>query len=344
MAVETASCWICLEEGLDESGQPLRRDCSCRGKHAGFAHLSCLIKYAESKCKQLWTFKASTFVEPWGVCQNCKQPFQNELAMDLSVACVSFAEKAYGYGGDCFVPRQLMLMEALLFASRLIVSNPTDVDTKTIDDGVRHVNRLHSMVEQAIKDHGMKSWVHMPKTSKKFRVYKLLRVRFEASAHDFMGGFLYNLYHRNDDIRLIKYTRQEATDMILRHYQKARTIFKLFNEEACSNRVELRIAAFKEELGLKAKDPEITIARCRALYDERIQKEGSESEATIYLGLTLGATLGMYNRIAEAKGLATELNAVCHRVHGREHNLTEKAEALLSMVNRMLKLEEEKCY
>ena len=44
------SCWICLEEGPDETGAPLVRDCSCRGS-AGFAHLSCLVKYAETQSK-----------------------------------------------------------------------------------------------------------------------------------------------------------------------------------------------------------------------------------------------------------------------------------------------------
>jgi len=33
-------CLICSEEGTDESGEPLRRDCSCRGSDSGFAHLS----------------------------------------------------------------------------------------------------------------------------------------------------------------------------------------------------------------------------------------------------------------------------------------------------------------
>ena len=44
------SCWICLEEGPDDTGAPLVRDCSCRGS-AGFAHLSCLVKYAETQSR-----------------------------------------------------------------------------------------------------------------------------------------------------------------------------------------------------------------------------------------------------------------------------------------------------
>ena len=49
---DVASCYICLDEGPDEAGKPLVRDCSCRGDTAGFAHLSCIIEYAEQKSKQ----------------------------------------------------------------------------------------------------------------------------------------------------------------------------------------------------------------------------------------------------------------------------------------------------
>jgi E3 ubiquitin-protein ligase DOA10 len=48
-----AACYFCLGEEADEEGkQPLVRDCSYRGGSAGFAHRSCLVKYAEQKCKQ----------------------------------------------------------------------------------------------------------------------------------------------------------------------------------------------------------------------------------------------------------------------------------------------------
>ena len=47
---EGASCWICLEEEADDSGEPLRRDCSCRGG-SGWAHLSCIVEYSKQKSK-----------------------------------------------------------------------------------------------------------------------------------------------------------------------------------------------------------------------------------------------------------------------------------------------------
>lgn len=43
-----ASCWICLDEGEDEHGRPLMRNCACRGE-SGWAHVSCLSGYAKTR-------------------------------------------------------------------------------------------------------------------------------------------------------------------------------------------------------------------------------------------------------------------------------------------------------
>ena len=92
---ETESCWICLEEGSDEHGYPLRRDCSCRGELAGFAYLSCIIKYAESKTERWDGIDLAEFTKPWKLCSNFNQDHENELALDLASASVAFAEKQY---------------------------------------------------------------------------------------------------------------------------------------------------------------------------------------------------------------------------------------------------------
>ena len=80
---------------------PLVRDCSCRGD-SGFAHLSCLTTYAEQKSKRAGEedMNMGAFSEPWGICNNCKQNFQGQLAIDLSSAFISFAEATYSHEGD----------------------------------------------------------------------------------------------------------------------------------------------------------------------------------------------------------------------------------------------------
>ena len=89
-----ASCWICLEDGHDDLGQPLRRDCSCRGESAGFAHLSCYIEYAEQKSRYMRSTMGD-ITEPWNFCPNCRQPFMNNLFIDLAMAYEDFVNREY---------------------------------------------------------------------------------------------------------------------------------------------------------------------------------------------------------------------------------------------------------
>ena len=97
-------CWVCLGGDCNKTSwmtswrqwlnnnnstdkiEPLRRDCSCRGL-AGYAHLSCLAEYAmlnqndwNDQSDQQY-HKLRTF---WTECHICKQPYQNELIMDMT--------------------------------------------------------------------------------------------------------------------------------------------------------------------------------------------------------------------------------------------------------------------
>ena len=87
MSTDTGNgaCWICLEEGADGSGQPLRRDCSCRADN-GFVHLSCLVDYAKNKSRT----RIPGADKAWEVCPMCKQRYQNELALDLANEEIQF--------------------------------------------------------------------------------------------------------------------------------------------------------------------------------------------------------------------------------------------------------------
>ena len=57
-----ALCYLCLDGDLDGDGQPLRRDCACRGSDAGFVHLECLAEYAAAKSKQVTKLEVNKFV------------------------------------------------------------------------------------------------------------------------------------------------------------------------------------------------------------------------------------------------------------------------------------------
>jgi len=77
----------------DNAGQPLRRDCACRGTDVGFVHLACLTDYAETKSKQALDLRE--FRDPWRVCPGCHQEYQNELAIDIATKFVPFVRRQY---------------------------------------------------------------------------------------------------------------------------------------------------------------------------------------------------------------------------------------------------------
>jgi hypothetical protein len=88
-----AVCYLCLDGGVDETNQPLRRDCACRGTDAGYVHLSCLTNFAETKSKQARDM--NDFVNPWGTCPSCHHEYQNELGIDIANKFVLFVRKQY---------------------------------------------------------------------------------------------------------------------------------------------------------------------------------------------------------------------------------------------------------
>lgn len=94
-AAASPTCWLCLEEGADASGKALIRNCSCRGT-SGYAHISCLVNYAEHKGRQCYESKNHNFSNVcryFKFCPNCNQEYQNDVQCDLSKAMVSFVER-----------------------------------------------------------------------------------------------------------------------------------------------------------------------------------------------------------------------------------------------------------
>ena len=70
-----APCWICLEDGPDEAGEPLVRDCACRGETSAGYHLSCIINYATAKTDQVLNANMldickGDFIKDWRDCPN----------------------------------------------------------------------------------------------------------------------------------------------------------------------------------------------------------------------------------------------------------------------------------
>ena len=106
-------CWVCLDGDGDcnswmtswrqwmnnnnstDKVEPLRRDCSCRGL-AGYAHLSCLAEYAMLNQNDLVHWDDQQYHKLrtlWTECHVCKQPYQNELSMDMTSVFLTDADR-----------------------------------------------------------------------------------------------------------------------------------------------------------------------------------------------------------------------------------------------------------
>jgi hypothetical protein len=177
-----AVCWICLDGGADDTGMPIVRDCACRGDDAGFAHLSCIIKYAQKKCEQTSIEDVSEFIAPCETCPNCLQNYQNDLAVYIADAFVSFAKKEYGYPGNQ-LDDKMKFMEALRLQIQTNLSAAANGPITREVMEARHmienlIHKLLAIVDQAKEEHDMGP--HMDPTSYEYHQYMCICLLYEA--------------------------------------------------------------------------------------------------------------------------------------------------------------------
>ena len=244
-----ASCYICLDEGCDDEGKPLVRDCSCRGS-AGFAHLSCIVEYAEQKSQQGQqdpTPPTKAFLAPWEMCPNCNQLYQNQLSLDLASAFVSFAEKAYNYPGNGKWDK-IRFMAALQSKIRLSITVLSGNVGAKNDSNRKHkmlkteceiiINKLLLIVDHTKEDLKMGKWVHMPQTSDEYQFYRLLCGTYEAPGFEALAMVL--CFDMNE----------ASTKRSMSYFLKARTIYSLLGMKDESRGIELCINTTKAQLAL----------------------------------------------------------------------------------------------
>ena len=135
------SCWICLEEWVDEFCKPLRRDCSCRAA-SGFAHVSCLVKYAKSKPE----------LEAWTECPSCKQSYQRKLALGLANELLEFIDKEHSTNPQ----KDVMTMSALHAKIAVITTMDPSKNVQLRADGKKMANKVLSLGNKMLKSGNMK--------------------------------------------------------------------------------------------------------------------------------------------------------------------------------------------
>ena len=316
-----ASCYICLDEGPDEAGNPLVRDCSCRGDTAGFAHLSCIVEYAEQNFQQAADSDLTGFSTPWVKCNNCKQPFQNQLVLDLSSAFISFVEEAYDFSGNGMCDK-VKVMDALRHKIERLIQVVCS-DSPREDKGTLKVEcemlikKLLSMIDQTKKDLKMSSWLHMPPTSDEYQFYKLLCGHYEALGYRYLGTIA-SLDHTE-----ASYKRS------IKYHQKARAICNLLGMEDGAKLMDIQIGLIKDYLARCDGDGANVAVNASTLlkgakykYELALKTYGSTSEVTLRSGSTYVTELVQAHRGIEAERLSVKMAVSSRRVHGPGHSCT----------------------
>ena len=319
-----AACYFCLGEEADEEGKPLVRDCSCRGD-SGFAHLDCLVKYAEQKCKAVVDGDLlALFSEPWYKCNNCRQPFQNQLSIDLASAFVSFTEATYSHP-SCSKWDKLKVLESLRMQIVALAIHGNEV----ADEKSELVNNMLSIINQTKKDLNMSRWIHMPKASVEYLYYKALCGNYEAFAYSNLG-----IASFTGD-----FSDEESQIAMMMHLKKARAIYNLVDMKDCAQRMDTLIPVLTAEKQ-DANDGEASsssaansiLQKMSEIYKLNLHTKGMNSEDTILSGVLYAQSLWDDNHCIEAERLVAKLATISRRVHGPEHKTTMKAEELLKEV------------
>ena len=295
------SCWICLEEGPDDSGAPLVRDCSCRG-HSGFAHLPCIVQYAESKSRDFAErVVRSGHDEPliqekfFSQCPNCKQEFQGDIYKDLTKAQLSFIEREFK-DVECWNLEAMVMRIAALNAK-----NEADrIEGEEICD------KVLSMIED---DMG---------SSKPSMEFMSLAVAYRMH----IGMF----YSKVGDDQFLEKAKN--------CYEKARDVCNTFSE---TETFIIMAKSIKEDLAkIEARlngdclpeNAAYELSGLRDAYMHMSQNDGENDIMTIGCGLKLAFELFRTYQTIEALRLLDKLLVTSRRVHGASHSHTKSAEHL----------------
>jgi hypothetical protein len=316
-----AACYFCFGEEEDEEGKPLVRDCSCRGDSAGFAHLSCLAQYAEQKCKQVVDRDLDAFSTPWVICNNCKQPFQGQLSIDLVSAFVEFAEATYGHAGNSKWDKMKVIDS--LRSKIMVLDNIVDTEMVKVEKTML-LNKMISMVDQTKKDLKMSGWIHMPQYSEEYKFYSMLCGEYEAYAYGQLGEML------TSD------ASEEGFKIMMTHYKKASAICKLVGMKERANHMDKLISVLTAERqgandtdALSCTERSSVLGIIKDSYELNLNTKGIDSEDTLRSGLYYAKQLWDTNSCIEGERLVTKLATISRRVHGPDHKITHESDKLL---------------
>lgn len=293
---DVPQCWICTDNGPDELGKPLQRDCSCRGSDAGYAHLSCLVEYAKHKTKEWDGRDFDELFKIWQECSRCEQPYQNGIRVELAAEFASIVETYYS-------DDQEMLVTAL-YQKLVSLANMVNLNINSKQEAKQIAKKILSLIEQM-----------------KARESPLNRVQH-------MYVKVYNCLGRIT----MKEKTEEGAQEALAHFEKHLDLSiatGLTDEVAVA---EYNIDLAKKKCG-EVISNEKKIELSQKLYDVRLKRSGKGALNTLNAGLCLVDDLLKAGRLVEAQKLATNLATVSKQVHGSDHEVSKSMAKKLSRVN-----------
>jgi hypothetical protein len=277
---------------------PLVRDCSCRGS-SGFAHLSCIVRYAESDGRNSFQ-RTGNIGTAFQECPNCKQEFQNDVRYFLERARVLFVEREFNND-------HMLHLRVLIHRVRVLdVENETD---RAEGDIIcfKMVSIIDEMKSDPSKEHDWKSGGFM---------------KMEAVVLYVVGLFKMNV------------GSEESLQQALGYFGRAIDLFTLLNDEINMMTAKKNMSNVEAKLnGIEiCHDEGSNLKFSQKQYNYWLEKLGEHHPITIRRGELLAHALYCLNQGVEAERLLTNLSATSHRVHGPAHNCTLSAASALKDV------------
>eukprot|EP00984_Skeletonema_dohrnii_P009291 scaffold3543_cov90-Skeletonema_dohrnii-CCMP3373.AAC.4 len=297
--VDAPCCWLCLEEGQDASGKPLYRNCSCRGT-SGFAHLSCMINYAENKSRQACERNDYDHVAYFfRICPNCDQDYQDDVKYALAKARVEFVERR-GYTNN---------HEMYLDAMR---DNLYSLDFEEQDrpEGEGVYTKLLSIIEEVDEYQSLQD----------DRLAQRTAMSLQA-----LGDFR-------------TFGPKENPEEAKKHYERAKDLYDAIGDEVGVINMERYISINEAKLsGNEVNwDPTGDIAFWRKRYNNEIMRHGEDDVLSITEGISVSVALLNNFHAIEAERLLTKLVGISLRVHGSDHRITKRAVSHLDRAKQRL--------
>ena len=305
-ADDTPCCWLCLEDGPDDSGKPLCRDCSCRGT-SGFAHLSCALKYAERKGKEAYETNGDLpFEHFFETCPNCNQGYQGDVRYAFSTARIDFVEREYK---NDLLSYLFALLDKLNHLTRWMI---------------KRNNSLHPDEQHAREGEDICSKVLSVLASLEQRTMESHETHVSAAANFVVGEF---------------FERISSLEKAKEHFIQAKDLYEeLGGDESIdvtSTERKIRIVEAKicgTEVDADDMNMKEEIVHWRERYKDEIQSAGEGHLDTLNTGFLLFRALYCERNYIEAERLLSKMVNACRRVHGVEHDQTKHYSAVLQQV------------